>query len=198
MERVTFVNRPWRVTSLVLAAALVFCAAGCNRKLPSMPDGKPKVKPRATLDPQVATERLTKLYGGPAQLEAIRSPDKVEVWRFGLPKDETSVELDNFDLVEPPVVLTPGLAAKFSKTLLNADDYLWDVEKQCGGYLLVKMRFTKGDVASEFAFCFDCSTVRIIEQGKIVREEDIDHLHYKIASLLRDVFPQDPYIQAIQ
>ena len=61
------------------------------------------------------------------------------------------------------------------------------------------MRFDDGREVLDINLCFECNMLAVVCDGKIVgREEDFDGGASKLAAICKELFPDDPEIQALK
>lgn len=93
--------------------------------------------------------------------------------------------------------LSPTLAKTLREILLDSASYRKSA-KLCWPDYAMRIQFADGQKTVDVLFCFDCSMLKIYQNGRaVVGVQDFDPAHPRLARLAKDVFPEDAMIQSI-
>lgn len=151
------------------------------------------------------------MHGGQAQqvfgfahafnTNIIRSPDRVEAWRTekGLNSAGRPSSLDPaaYRMLTSPIDVAPKTASRISRILVAPSTYLWNMGRTCEIDPGVRLRFTKGGQAVDIMLCFKCGELWVWRNGKHVGGGYFDPGRARLASLMKQIFPNDKVIQSL-
>jgi hypothetical protein len=148
---------------------------------------------------------------GPTNIAIIAKPDSVRAWRsVGSLRDSGHPE-DYYEKSGNGVAVSEKRAKELSKLLLRDDSYPPlpvpggppSAEKNCSPLPGVIVTFFKGNQSVNLFFCFDCDILQVNIDWKnphrIPRPSitDFDPSASKLARVMKNIFPNDPQIQAL-
>ena len=138
---------------------------------------------------------VSKLFGGSAAYETIRSPDYVEAWLLNSATDQR----EQGKLAERvgPKKLGGHAAKLFSDALLDFNSYAWTEMKLCSPDFGLRLRFTRGNDKVEFIFCYDCDILEVTHNGHL-QQENFDFVHNKLVKAAQNAFPWDGVITKLE
>lgn len=172
----------WRLFPVFLAAL-----AGCEG-----PDGPPA--PASRVKNHFGSEPLA-IIAGATDAEAYR----IEGNDLG-PAAGTGdgQRLGRFQVRSGPVRLEEAWLRQLKEVLFDEASYEWDrPPKACGPTPGVGFRYRQGGRETHLYLCFECEMLGIgLPESE--RWEDFDPANAKLARLVKEVFPEDPEIQALK
>ena len=143
------------------------------------------------------SRNLERLYGGPANLEAIRSCQAVEVFRLRHPKTSEIPERDyllynRWPVVKGPILPEPKISGELLAALLDENTFCnWDEGKGCKPHPGVMIRF-KGTETIDLMFCFECDMLLTFRGREPIWGANFDYSHNRLLSYFIAIFPDDP------
>lgn len=138
---------------------------------------------------------VSKLFGGGAAYETVRSPDYVEVWLLNSATDQR--EQGKPAERARPKKLEAKTAKDFSSVLLDFNSYAWTEMKLCSPDFGLRLRFTRGLDCVEFIFCYDCDILEVTHNGH-KQQENFDFAHNRLVKAAQNAFPWDKIIQRLE
>lgn len=182
--------------SFRLALALgVLVAIGCGERPAAV---------ESTASPKSA-EYHSKLeaFWGPHALNVLKTADKLVMHRLARPEDPTQVAplpLNDYRLQSAPILATAEQREEIKRLLLDPEGYIWEVDKggECVDVPLMRLEFSRGEEKADVLLQCYCWNVLLYENGQLVRVEDFDHNMPGVVKILKQAFPQDGELQALQ
>lgn len=135
----------------------------------------------------------------------MKAAKKVSACRIKKPPEDAVGQDASWDQVltlykEGEWVELSGSQVEQTREVLNSPrTYGFDVAKECIPNYGVRLRFGDEGEAMDLNLCFECKMLAVVRDGKIVgREEDFDGGASKLTAICKELFPDDPEIQAIK
>jgi hypothetical protein len=117
--------------------------------------------------------------------------DRTEVYRYVEGKSGKTRMVQ----VGGPIVPSKEWVSRMKSALLNTKNFDWDAIIQCIPMPGVMVRMHTGGRHVDFHLCFECHMVWT--EGS-TRHASMDHSRDELASLVKEIFPNDAGIQAIR
>lgn len=191
----TFVRR-WTATILLAGLLIgVLSASACRRTVPV------SEKPSA---PEV-TERVQAFLGGAAAAATLLEASDATTCQafridpFGGKDDGADGKIRGHTITAGPVAVSAPQRAGFASVLGSDDTYLWDLAKGCEFLPGVALRYRGGSGSNvDVLLCFSCDELAIYTANGRVASEDFDPRRADLVLLVKELFPDDPKIQALK
>jgi hypothetical protein len=143
-------------------------------------------------------DRLAELFGGPAGLSIVASPDRVEASRLGPPPDRPGVSEADLPTIAGPVPVPDATATTLSRALTSPNSYGWDYAKGCIPSYGVRLSFHRAGGRVDVLLCMQCQMILVSRDGGEGRSEDFDPINAILVDAVILLFPDDPAIQSLK
>jgi hypothetical protein len=145
------------------------------------------------------------VFGSTENLSTMKSASTVTACRIKpasseAPYDQSvSAETTLAAYKEGPWVDTSASQSdRIREILLAPDTYIFGVGKSCVPRYGVRIRFDNDGSSLDVNLCFECSALVVVRDGHIVRAAFFDGGERKLIALCKELFPNDPEIQALK
>jgi hypothetical protein len=135
----------------------------------------------------------------------MKAATKVSACRISKPPEDAVGHNTSWDQVltlykEGEWVELSGSQVEQTREVLQSPRTYWfDVSKECIPKYGVRVRFDDDGEALDINLCFECNMLAIVRDGKIVgSEDDFDGGAIKLTAICKELFPDDPEIQALK
>jgi hypothetical protein len=142
---------------------------------------------------------VAKAFGGSAYLATVANADSVNAWRtIGSLEQETRQGFKMADIYSragKPTPVSKSLGAPLAKQLQDRHSYIrpGTALKGCIPVPEVLIAFTRGNQEVDAYFCFECNVLVV---GQV--QSDFDPGRPAILKLVKQIFPNDSFIQSLK
>jgi len=146
---------------------------------------------------------VVEFLGGEAAAWAVADPEKVSVYLIDQDKleqwDYQDIPLDDPGLLVRfgPVAVESETGAEISRILRRPSSY-GSLLKSCLPQPGVGVRFVRGSETVDVLFCFECNILLVYHDGTFVSAHDFDVVAGQLARIVKQVFPNDAKIAALE
>ncbi|RLS54066.1 MAG: hypothetical protein DWH91_12795 [Planctomycetota bacterium] len=146
----------------------------------------------------VPSNQVTTLYGGRSAIDTVQLSNSVQVYRLSSPSFHVQL-LAEYSMSAGPISIPEATAVKLRSILMDDTIYLWDVAKACGEPNYgIRFQFQRGQDNVDVLICFECDILGVYHNGQSVDYEDCDYGRAQLIAIAKELFPDDPAIQALQ
>ena len=138
--------------------------------------------------------QLNEVFGSQEAIATVESADTVTAQRL-VEKSYHRAKSSEYETQGEPVELNADQQARLKKLLLDAGSYDFGVAKGCEADYGVRLRFV--DAAGKIVdvlLCFQCDILAVYRDDVDVGGEDFDRVSDELASLMKELFPDDAAI----
>lgn len=143
---------------------------------------------------------LVRLLGSEKAVDVVRHFDRLEVQRLSgevLPHRDAP-SLAYHPPRGAPFAAPPDIAQQISQALLDPDAYEWGDAHLCDPAPGVRLTFHRGNDQVDFLLCFECGLLDTYFAGRFITSQSFDHSRDALATAMKELFPDDEQIQAIE
>jgi hypothetical protein len=140
---------------------------------------------------------LTVVFGGWPAVETVKNASSVKAFRLRSPSDHHEA-LADYQTIGDPVEVSPAAAAQLRNLLLDRTAYEWDSAKGCIPDYGVRIQFQREGDEVDVLLCFECDVLAVYHNGQDVGGEDFDNISSQLAAIVKELFPNDAAIQALE
>jgi hypothetical protein len=154
--------------------------------------------------PATEADVAAEVFGSTENLNAMKSATKVTACRIEEPQGDARDQRTSADEflaqhVEAEWIdLSPAQIGQIHDVLSAPNTYIVGAPKECVPHYGVRVRFEPDGEAIDVNLCFDCKQLAVVRGGKIVGEEDFDRGNRELVAICKELFPDDPEIQALK
>jgi hypothetical protein len=105
--------------------------------------------------------------------------------------------LEQFQSIGPSITIPDDLAAELKKILLDTSSYRWGGASGCIPDFGVRIQYQNEGDTFNILFCFECEILEVTKNGKTVGGGDFARSRRSLVHLMRELFPDDNEIQAL-
>lgn len=144
-----------------------------------------------------------RVFGGGANMRIVREATRAEAYRLAPPEGVdpqfTAVSPLQYEVTGGPVAASTELTELLKETLLSSATYDLEVAKGCGFPVYgVRLSFYRGDERVDVYLCFRCSDLAVVREETAYAPADFSRGKRVLLNAVKELFPQDAEIQAIQ
>lgn len=140
---------------------------------------------------------LTVVFGGWPAIETVKNASSVKAFRLRSPSDHHE-SLADYTMMGDPVDVPEAAAARLRDLLLDRTAYEWESAKGCIPDYGVRIQFQHEGDEVDVLLCFECAILAVYHNGKIAGGEDFDDISSELAAIVKELFPNDAAIQALE
>jgi hypothetical protein len=147
---------------------------------------------------------LEKLFGGPGNLQIVRSPDKVQVWKtegfLNRQSDSRPEQRAFYRKGGEPKTVPSDLSKSLTEKLSNRSSYYSDTgsSKACVPMPGFVIAFTRAEGEVDIFLCFECGILAVQVGEKFKAEADFDPSHNELLRIIKTLFPDDENVQSLR
>jgi hypothetical protein len=144
--------------------------------------------------------RVHALLGGTSGYTAVQQATAADAWMLhpeSLAPDDRRARLGAFAVAGKPVPLSDQDRSELSALVLSPGTYDWARVKKMNWTPRVGVRFANEADRVDVVFCMDSDQVLVFRGPEFVLNEDTDAARPQLVALLKRLFPDEPYVQAL-
>ena len=137
---------------------------------------------------------IERLYGGSANLEAIRSSQDIEVFRLADPKtaEVANRHYNQWPIARGPITPDAKSSGELLAILLDESTFCnWEEGKACKPHPGVMIRL-KGRDKIDLTFCFECDMMSTFRGSEQIWGANFDYSHNRLLKSVISFLPDDP------
>ncbi len=140
---------------------------------------------------------LTVVFGGRPAIDTVRNASSVRAFRLRSSSDHHE-SLADFTMIGDPVQVPEAAASRLRDLLLDRTAYEWESAKGCEPDYGVRIQFQHDGDEVDVLLCFECDVLAVYHNGQDVGGEDFDNISSQLAAIVKELFPNDAAIQALE
>jgi hypothetical protein len=179
------------IPCLVLSVAIVAASLGCDRAA-QVGGNRDDADTQLSLKP----DQVASLFGTQGTLDVVKEPDLVTAFRLS-PNRFNERMIKDYQVSAGPLPLPRPMAAEFAATLTDATSYRWNEAKACEPDYGVRLQFERGEQTVDVLLCLECLILAVHVDGQPIGQGNFDNAAPRIIGLVKQIFPDDPKIQAL-
>ena len=140
---------------------------------------------------------LTEVFGRPQAIDTVKNASSVKASRLRSPSDHHE-SLADYATIGDPVDVSEMAASRLRDLLLDRTAYEWDSAKGCIPDYGVRIQFQHEGDEMDVLLCFECDVLAVYHNGQDAGGEDFDDIKSQLAAVVKELFPDDAAIQALE
>lgn len=141
--------------------------------------------------------KIVGLFGGVVSVNTVKDAAIVKAYRLRQPSYHHKL-LSEYEMVAGPVDVSDAVATELRGLLFDPSSYDWASAKGGIPDYGVCIQFTHDASEVNVLFCFSCDILAVYYQGKLVEGVDFDKIRPQLVAIVKQLFPEDRGIQALE
>jgi hypothetical protein len=139
---------------------------------------------------------LTVVFGSWPAVDTVKNASSVRAFRLRSPSGHHE-SLADYAMIGDPVDVSEAAASRLRDLLLDRTAYEWEETKSCLPDYGVRIQFQHEGDDIDVLLCFECATLAVYHNGKYAGGGNFDDISSELAAIIKELFPTDAAIQAI-